>query len=285
MSLGLVLSGGGVRGCAHIGVLQALHEAKIKPAFISGTSAGSIVAGLYAYGYTPQELRLIGKQISKKQFDVDFMGIFSSLINILFSGKPTTSGLIQGDYFERYLYNLTKGIKINKIKMPLAITAVDINNTNIVVFTSLPNRLLMRNDYVFLHDVTLSEAIRASISLPGIFKPKIIKRMRLVDGGVRANLPVEITRMMGAKKVVAVNLSYSGKPVPYVDNILEIALQSIDLMVYQITRPSIASADLIISPEFNYVQVADFSKIDYLINCGYKATVEMLPRIKQLLCT
>ena len=166
MSLGLVLSGGGVRGCAHIGVLQALHEAKIKPAFISGTSAGSIVAGLYAYGYTPQELRLIGKQISKKQFDVDFMGIFSSLINILFSGKPTTSGLIQGDYFERYLYNLTKGIKINKIKMPLAITAVDINNTNIVVFTSLPNRLLMRNDYVFLHDVTLSEAIRASISLP-----------------------------------------------------------------------------------------------------------------------
>jgi len=285
MSLGLVLSGGGVRGCAHIGVLQALHEAKIKPAFISGTSAGSIVAGLYAYGYTPQELRLIGKQISKKQFDVDFMGIFSSLINILFSGKPTTSGLIQGDYFERYLYNLTKGIKINKIKMPLAITAVDINNTNIVVFTSLPNRLLMRNDYVFLHDVTLSEAIRASISLPGIFKPKIIKKMRLVDGGVRANLPVEITRMMGAKKVVAVNLSYSGKPVPYVDNILEIALQSIDLMVYQITRPSIASADLIISPEFNYVQVADFSKIDYLINCGYKATVEMLPRIKQLLCT
>jgi len=285
MSMGLVLSGGGIRGSAHIGVLQALHEAKIKPAFISGTSAGSIVAGLYAYGYTPQEIRLIGRQISKKQFDVDFMGIVSSLVNIFFSGQPTTSGLIQGDIFERYLYNLTKGIKINKLKMPLAITAVDINNTNIVVFTSMPNRLLMRNDYVFVHDATLSEAIRASISLPGIFKPKIVKKMRLVDGGVRANLPVEITRMMGAQKVVAVNLSYSGKPVPYVDNILEIALQSIDLMVYQITRPSIASADLIISPEINYVPLSDFNKMDYLIQCGYKATVELLPRIKQLLCT
>lgn len=285
MSLGLVLSGGGVRGSAHIGVLQALHEAKIKPAFISGTSAGSIVAGLYAYGYTPQEIRLISRQISKKQFDVDFRGIVSSLVNIFFSGEPTISGLIQGDQFERYLYNLTKGIKINKIKMPLAITAVDINNTNIIVFSSLPNRLLMRNDYVFVHDVTLSEAIRASIALPGIFKPKLVKRMRLVDGGVRANLPVEITRMMGAQKVIAVNLSYSGKPVPYVDNILEISLQSIDLMVYQITRPSIASADLIISPEIKYVPLGDFSKVDYLINCGYKATVDLLPRIKQLLCT
>lgn len=285
MSIGLVLSGGGVRGSAHIGVLQALHDAQIKPAFISGTSAGSIVAGLYAYGYSPQEIRLIAKRLSKKIFDVDLMGIISSVVNIFFSGEPTISGLIQGDFLERYLYTLTKGSKICNVPMPLAITAVDINNSNIVVFTSVPNCLLMRNDYVFVHDTTLSEAIRASISLPGIFKPKIVKKMRLVDGGVRANLPVEITKMMGAKKVIAVNLSYNGKPVPYVDNMIEIALQSIDLMVYQITRPSIASADLIITPEINYVQQSDFSKVDYLINCGYQATVDLLPRIKKLLCT
>lgn len=285
MSIGLVLSGGGVRGSAHIGVLQALHDAQIKPAFISGTSAGSIVAGLYAYGYSPQEIRLIAKRLSKKIFDIDLMGIISSVVNIFFSGEPTISGLIQGDFLERYLYTLTKGSKICNVSMPLAITAVDINNSNIVVFTSVPNCLLMRNDYVFVHDTTLSEAIRASISLPGIFKPKIVKKMRLVDGGVRANLPVEITKMMGAKKVIAVNLSYNGKPVPYVDNMIEIALQSIDLMVYQITRPSIASADLIITPEINYVQQSDFSKVDYLINCGYQATVDLLPRIKKLLCT
>jgi len=285
VSIGLVLSGGGVRGSAHIGVLQALHDAKIKPAFISGTSAGSIVAGLYAYGYSPQEIRLLAKQVNKRYFDVDYRGIVSSVVNFFFSGEPTISGLIQGDFIERYLSNLTKGIKISKLKMPLAITAVDINKTNIVVFTSVPNCLLIRNDYVFVHDATLSEAIRASIALPGIFKPKIVQKMRLVDGGVRANLPVEITRMMGAEKVIAVNLSYSGKPVPYVDDILEIALQSIDLMVYQISRPSIASADLIITPQMNYVHHSDFGKIDYLINCGYQATVELLPRIKQLICT
>ena len=283
MSLGLVLSGGGVRGGAHIGVLKALHEAQIKPAFISGTSAGSIVAGLYAYGYTPEEIQIIARRLSRRSFDVDYQGVFSSLLNIFFSGQPTTSGLIRGDFLERFFYKLTKGIKLKNLKMPLAITAVDINNTDIVIFTSLPTCLLCRNDYVFIHDATLAEAIRASIAIPGIFQPKIFKKMRLVDGGIRANLPVEITRMMGAQKVIAVNLSYNGNPVPGVDDILEISLQAIDLMIYQITRPSIQSADIIISPEINYVHQGDISKIDYIVKCGYKATVELLPRIKQLL--
>ncbi|MDD2212156.1 MAG: patatin-like phospholipase family protein [Clostridia bacterium] len=285
MSLGLVLSGGGVRGSAHIGVLQALQEAKIQPAFISGTSAGSIVAGLYAYGYSPQEIKLLARQINRKYFDIDYWGGISSLVNIFFSGEPSISGLIQGDCLEKYFYTLTKGTKLKNIKIPLAITAVDINNTNIVVFTSLPNRLLLRSDYLFVQDATLAEAMRASISIPGIFQPKIIKKMRLVDGGVRANLPVEITRMMGAQKVIAVNLGYSGNPVPGVDDILEIALQTIDLMIYQITRPSIESADLIISPAINYVHHGDMRKIDYLVKCGYQATLEVLPRIKQLLYT
>lgn len=283
MSLGLVFSGGGVRGAAHIGVLQALQEAKIQPAFISGTSAGSIVAGLYACGYSPQEIKLLVGQINRKYFDINYLGVISSLVNVFFSGEPLISGLIQGDYLEKNFYDFTKGIKLKNIKMPLAITAVDINNTNIVVFTSLPNRLLLRNDYVFIHDATLAEAMRASISVPGIFQPKIVKKMRLVDGGIRANLPVEITRMMGAEKVIAVNLGYSGKPVPSVDNILEIALQSIDLMIYQITRTSIEAADLIISPKINYVSQGDLGKIDYIVKCGYQATVDLLPRIKQLL--
>lgn len=368
-SLGLVLSGGGVRGSAHIGVLQALHEANIKPTYISGTSAGSIVAGLYAYGYSPQEMLIIAKRLSRRSYDLDYPGIITSLINFFFVGKPTISGLVQGDYLERYFTNLTKGCDLKSVKMPLAITAVDINNSKIVVFTSLPvtshlsaglsrrkdlsafSRLknaaepfwwkeasgrfrlkytfpgagpafsvhsaaalatpstapqatlsvpaavvssaalttactrepsLKDDDYVFLNDVRLAEAIRASIAIPGIFKPKMIQKMRLVDGGIRANLPVEITRMMGAQKVIAVNLSYNGRPVPGVDNILEISLQAIDLMVYQITRPSIQSADIIITPEIEYVQQGDLSKIDRLVQSGYQATMKLMPRIRQL---
>jgi NTE family protein len=283
LSLGLVLSGGGVRGGAHIGVLQALHEAGIKPAFISGTSAGSIVAGLYAYGYTPEEMHLIARRLSRRCYDIDYVGIISSVINLFIAGKPTISGLIKGEYLEHYFCHLTKGIKISEVQMPLAITAVDINNSKLVVFSSLATPLLSSDDYVFLHDARLAEAIRASIAIPGILQPKIIKKMRLVDGGIRANLPVEITRLMGAQKVIAVNLSYNGNPVPGVDDILEISLQSIDLMIYQITRPSIQSADIIISPKIKYVQQGDFQKIDYIIKSGYEATVKLLPQIKRLL--
>jgi NTE family protein len=288
MNLGLVFSGGGIRGSAHIGVLKALNEASIKPQFISGTSAGSIVAGLYAYGYSPDEISMIAQKISKKYYDVDYPGIFSSLLNLIFSGEPMISGLVRGDYLEILFYRLTKGIIRKDVKIPLAITAVDINNTNVVIFTSLPGGVLCRNDskfneYKFIYDVALYEAIRASIAIPGIFKPKIIKRMRLVDGGIRANLPVEIVRMMGARKVIAVNLGYSGFPVPQVDNIVEISLQSIDLMIYQITRPSIQSADIIISPNINYVKHNDTGRIEEIVKSGYMAAKEAMPYIKELL--
>jgi NTE family protein len=288
MNLGLVFSGGGIRGSAHIGVLKALNEASIKPQFISGTSAGSIVAGLYAYGYSPDEISMIAQKISKKYYDVDYPGIFSSLLNLIFSGEPMISGLVRGDYLENLFYRLTKGIIIKDVKIPLAITAVDINNTNVIIFTSIPGGVLCRNDskfneYKFIYDVALYEAIRASIAIPGIFKPKIIKRMRLVDGGIRANLPVEIVRMMGARKVIAVNLGYSGFPVPQVDNIVEISLQSIDLMIYQITRPSIQSADIIISPNINYVKHNDTGRIEEIVKSGYMAAKEAMPYIKELL--
>lgn len=284
MSLGLVLSGGGVRGSAHIGVLKALHEAGIKPGMISGTSAGSIVAGLYAYGYTPEEIRIIAKRISQKYYDVDYSGILCSLVNLFFQGNVTISGLIKGDYLEGWFHRLTKGSKLSAAKIPVAITAVDINNTNIVIFTSAPARsLLYRDDTIYLTDVTFAEAIRASIAIPGVFKPKIINKMRLVDGGIRANLPVEVIRKMGAQKVVAVNLGYSGYPVPGVDDILEISLQAIDLMVYQITRPSLESADIVIAPCINNVHYNELNKIDYIIECGYRATCQIMPQIKQML--
>lgn len=283
VSLGLVLSGGGIRGSAHIGVLKALHEADIKPSMISGTSAGSIVAGLYAYGYTPEEIGIIANRITQRRFDVDYSGIFGTLFGLMLHRSVSLSGLIRGNMLESAIRQITKNTSISEAKIPVAITAVDINNTNIVVFTSQKTRLLNRDDYIYLHNATFAEAIRASTAIPGIFQPKIINKMRLVDGGIRANLPVEIIRRMGARKVVAVNLGYNGNPVPYVDNMLEISMQALDMMIYQITRPSIDSADLIITPQIESVQQSDMSKIDYIINCGYEATKEVMPRIKRLM--
>ncbi len=283
MALGLVLSGGGIKAGAHIGVLKALHENGIKPDVVSGTSAGAIVAGLYAYGYTPEEIGLIGNRLAKRYYDVDYPGILSSIFSFMCQGTLTIDGLIKGNIIESYMHRLTKGTKIRDAKIPVAITAVDINNTNIVVFTSCMERLLWRDDFLFVTDSSFAEAIRASIAIPGVFKPKIYRNMRLVDGGIRANLPVEIVRRIGAEKVIAVNLSYSGYPVPGVSDILEISLQAIELMVFQITRPSIESANIIISPVIHEVKQREMGKIDYIIDCGYRATKSIMPKIKKLI--
>ena len=283
MSLGLVFSGGGVRGSAHIGVLRALHEANIRPGMLAGTSAGSIVAGLYAYGYTPEEIRIIANRISRNYYDVDYCGIIHTLLTVFRNGTLPISGLIKGNILESYFYRLTKGAKLKTAKIPVAITAVDINKTDLVVFISHPNLMKFRDDCTYINSSTFAEAIRASIAIPGIFQPKMFNKMRLVDGGLKANLPVGIVKSMGARKVLAVNLGYSGYPVPGVDNIVEISLQSIDLMIYQITKPSLDFDDIVISPRFDNVQHSDLTKIDYLIECGYQATKNALPRIKHIL--
>jgi len=283
MSLGLVLSGGGVRGSAHIGVLLALHEEKIVPGMVAGTSAGSIVAGLYAYGYSPEEIRLVARKIGRNCFDVDYKGILKTVFSLFFGGSILISGLVHGDLLEDMFLRLTKGARLKDAKIPVAITAVDINNTNLVIFTNCGHRLMQHKDCLHLTDAKIADAIRASISIPGIFKPKMIGTMRLVDGGVRANLPVEAIKKMGARKVLAVNLGYSGYPVPGVDDMLEISLQSIELMVYQLTRPGLAMADVVITPSFYDVKQSDLDRMDYLIECGYRAAKNEMPTIKRLL--
>jgi len=283
MAVGLVLSGGGIRGVAHIGVLKALNEEKIRVDLISGTSAGSIIAGLYACGYNPEEMRILANMVSRRYIDIDYLGIIDSLCNVLLHRPFRMSGLIRGNRLESLLLHVTKGARLQDARLSLAIVAVDINNTNIVVFSNCRHSLLRRSDYIYVNDATIAAAIRASIAIPGIFSPKIYKNMRLVDGGIRANLPVEIIRLMGARKVLAVNLVYSGTPQPSVNNAIEISLQALNIMLYEINKSDIQCADIIITPEIGDHALTDFNKMDYLVECGYKAAKSAMPRIKRLL--
>lgn len=284
MSLGLVLSGGSIRGVSHIGVLKALQEEGIKIEMISGTSAGSIIAGLYACGFYPDEMRILANNVSSRYVDIDYRGIIESLFNLLRKRPIKMSGIILGRRLENLVREVTKGAKLKDAQLPLAIIAVDINKSSIVVFTNKRQRLHRYIDYVYVEDASIAEAIRASVAIPGIFAPKIYKKMRLVDGGIRANVPVDIIRQMGAKKVLAVNLGYSGTPRPEVDNILEISLQALNIMMYHINLDNINSADLVITPEIgDYSSLTDAKKMDYLVECGYIATRKVMPQIKDLL--
>ena len=208
MRLGLALSGGGVRGAVHIGVLKALEENKLVPDILSGTSSGSIVAALYSIGYNPNEIEeIVRKNVKNIKMEFDLRYIFANLRMMLLSRDKKIDGFIKGDIFKKMINNccIKKGcIKIKDTIKPLAIPAVDINTSKIVMFISDKKMFTQNSEIELDDDIDLAMAVRASISYPVVFKPCKVKGKRLVDGGIRDNVPVNILRFMGADKIIAV---------------------------------------------------------------------------------
>jgi len=238
MEFGLALSGGGARGAAHAGVFKALAEEGLAPSFISGTSAGAMVGALYAAGYNPAEIEEIYIENAHRVLDYNFRDFFALLFGLVTKTRVTFDGLIRGARLGRIFQSLLteKGVvNIRDARVPLAVTAVDINSGKLVLFVSRMPQVPAGDKTVYVEDVELWRAVRASTAVPAVFKPEMVDGMRLVDGGVRDNVPAGILRRMGAKKVLAVNLGYAGQQKKDVDNILEITFQSIDVMSYQIS--------------------------------------------------
>jgi len=284
MRFGLALSGGGLRGVAHIGVLKALEEYRLRPSWISGASAGSIVAGLYAYGYSPNQMEELALNLDRRYIDPDVCGIVYGVLQLVMGKEPITDGIIKGKYLERFFNKLTKGAHIREVKIPLAISAVDINTAKTIMFVSSKEKMPPDDHHTqYIDDVYLYEAIRASIAIPVIFKPMFIQNMRLVDGGVTENLPIDVLRKMGAKKILGVDLGYSGQIRKGVNNIFEIGSQAIDIMAYQITRLKSEGIDFILRPGIYDVSLSDVDKIPEIIKRGYEATIENIKMIKKAL--
>ncbi|MGI6372729.1 MAG: patatin-like phospholipase family protein [Caldicoprobacterales bacterium] len=281
MRFGLALSGGGIRGVAHIGVLKALEEEGMVPSWIAGTSAGSIVAGLYAYGYSTQELVEIAVDLQPKYIDPNFSGMALGFGQWIMGMEPCVDGLVKGKAIEKYLKKITGGIKMSDIKMPLAITAVDINKADSVIFLNRRIDIPADDDTVYIYDMDLYKAIRASIAIPVVFKPIIIDGKRLVDGGVTNNLPIDVLRKMGARRIVGVDLGYNGQLRSDVDNIIEIGSQALDIMAYQITSFKSYGADYILRPGIYDVAIRDSRKLMECIDRGYNSAKENIKMIRK----
>lgn len=280
MKFGLALSGGALRGVAHIGVLKALSEHGLYPSYISGTSAGGMVAALYACGYNANEMERIALTLNKSIYDPDYPGMLKGVLQWIFSRDFDWAGFLKGDEVEKLMKRLTKGISIKEVKMPLAIAAVDINAGNTVMYVSRKRRLTDTRHAVYKDDVLLYKAVRASIAIPSVFQPVIIDGMRLVDGGVTENVPAGVLRMMGAKVVIGINLGYSGQRRSEVNNILEIGSQAIDIMAYQITRLKTNPCDLMINPDIYDIGMTDFNRVAECIQRGYDSIINNLSAIK-----
>ncbi len=226
MSIGLALSGGGVKGAVHIGVLQALKEENIKIDYISGASSGSIVASLYAVGYSPYSILNLFNHYSNKIVGIDKKSILKSFFNIN-KGVKCINKYDNLENILKFIYKSQGVIDINEVKCNIAISTVDINCGEVVYFL---NRNL-KGDYKETIEScgNLSSIVKASCSYPIIFEPKIYKNKLLVDGGLKKNLPVSILKKMGAKKVIAVDLSNEICPMQD-NNILNIGFRCLDIL-------------------------------------------------------
>ena len=172
MKLGIALSGGGIRGIAHAGVLKALEENGIKIDAIGGTSAGSIVAALYAMGYKPYYIYVIFKKYAEEIINIGNAPIINGIGNFVKSKKIGIPGLNDGTSLEKICNELgsRKNVKvIGDIKMPLAIPAVDISEAKEYIFTNCAPRYNMNDDYIT--EIEIGKAVRASSSFPAVFCP------------------------------------------------------------------------------------------------------------------
>jgi len=290
--IGVALSGGGLRGTSHIGVLKALTDHNIPIDYVAGTSAGAIVATMYACGYSPQQMQAIIHDINISDMvdlKVTSSDLFKQGFKWLMNGRSRLwsvlpTGLIKGEKIEIFLAKLLPNRTVRDTKIPLAITAVDINSSDTVFFTSPlpPNRIILNARYY--HNALLYEAVRASISIPGVFLPKKYRGMTLVDGAVKNNLPTDILSHMGADKIIAVDLGYAGQPNYEINSVGEILMQCIEIMSREVTlMKSEQFADILIRPQINDLNYKDLKQADEVIKCGYLAAYEKINEIKALL--
>lgn len=279
-SLGLALGGGGLKGLAHIGVLQVLADAHIKPAFISGTSAGSIIAALYASGISPYKIEHIINGLSSSDYiDYNIMGVIKYLLNLLLPGYDySLDGIMAGNKIESLVYKLTEGKSLADTLLPLAIVSCDIDSGRKIIFTN--RNMDIEKDDIVIYDALLSEAVRSSISIPVTFQPKQFRGMQMVDGGLKDIVPVMVNKYMGADYVLGVNLGKEIYPTK-VSGIPQIISRTVSIMTYETSDTEEEFfADMLLYPGVGDVSLTDLKDAPLIIRAGRRVMRENINKLK-----
>ena len=251
--LGLALGGGAARGFAHIGVLQVLEEEGIKPDFIAGTSAGSLVAALYASGKTSTQLTWLAESMDESQL-TDW--------TLPFAGR----GVLRGEALGKYVNSQLNGLKIEDMKIPLGIVATDLQTGEGILFR--------RGD--------VATAVRASSAVPSVFEPVRIGQRDYVDGGLVSPVPVLYVKQMGAQYIIAVDISSRPEDAKTSD-IFKVLLQTFSIMSKSISQLELPQAHVVVRPALPNVGSAEFSARKKSIEAGRAAMKQALPQVKAAL--
>jgi NTE family protein len=249
--IGLALGGGAARGFAHIGVIQALKESGLVPDLVVGTSAGSLVAALYASGRSGAELAVLADSMDETAF-----------ADWAYPGR----GLLRGEALARYVREKTGNRPIEQMRIPLGIAATDLDSGEGVLF--------QRGD--------TGTAVRASSAVPAVFQPVKIGVREYVDGGLSAPVPVHHARAMGAEFVIAVDISAVPQGSPTSD-LARMLMQTFSIMGRSIKAYELRAADLVLAPKLPGIAGTDFGSRKQSIRAGRDATLASLADLRERL--
>lgn len=282
MKIGIALSGGGIRGIAHAGVLKALEENNISISLVGGTSSGSLVATLYAMGYSPYYIYILFKRYAPELCNIPNSSLLSEIRRFIFKRKFQINGLNDGLKLEQEYNKIAdkKGIKCMKdIKMPLFIPTVDVSNSQKYVFTSFDSN----EDEHYINDISVGKAVRASSSFPVVFMPLEYKNHLFIDGGVLDNIPVGELKKHGADKVIAVR--FDSDTVDKKSNMMDVAMKTIDIMGNKLCDEQLDQSDFIITIPSDGTGLLEIDKMDFCYKSGYNKAIKCMDAIKNLLYT
>ncbi|MDC3412814.1 patatin-like phospholipase family protein [Terrihalobacillus insolitus] len=235
-TIGLALGSGGARGFSHLGVLKVLTENKIPVHLIAGSSMGALVGALYASGQEMKDLYRMALAFKRKYF-LDF--------------TVPKMGFIQGDRIKDYIRLFTYQKKIEECKIPIGIVTTNLYTGHKKVF----------------YEGDIAQAIRASISIPGIFVPEEINGELYVDGGVIDRVPVSIAREMGADIVIAVDCAHF-TPTTEIHSIYDVMLQSIDIMQDELVKHGEMDTNIMLKPDVTEYSTRAFTNTKQIIEKG-----------------
>ena len=277
MKLGIALSGGGIRGIAHAGVLKALEDNGIKVDIIGGTSSGSMIAMLYASGYSPSHIYRLFKKYSKDIAKVNTKPIIKSyMLNKRITLKGLNTGNNVEDLFNQVINK--QGIyKMKDIKMPVVIPTVDLMNCKEYVFTNNPPE----DKEKYITDIEVGKAIRASSSFTAVFSPCEYKEHAFIDGGALDNIPIKEVKKQGADIVIGVK--FNSEEITKDSNIMDMTMKTIDIMGEKISEDNIKQANYILNVYTDKTGLLDVDKLDSCYKYGYNAVIENLDEIKEVI--
>ncbi|WP_338451945.1 patatin-like phospholipase family protein [Niallia oryzisoli] len=249
--IGLALGSGGARGFAHLGVIKVLVENGVPIDFIAGSSMGSLVACFYGAGIEMNRLYKLSTAFKRKYY-LDF--------------TVPKMGFIAGNRVKELIRVFTKGKRLEELMIPVSVVATDLMTGEKVVFQEGP----------------IAEAVRASISIPGIFVPEKQNGRLLVDGGVVDRVPVSVVKEMGADIVIAVDVSRV-KTNADISTIYDVIMQSLDIMQMELVEYRQIASDIMIKPRVEEYSSRAFTNIDEMILKGEEEARKHLKEIKRLM--